>query len=368
MNQFLKQKRRAAKMSFTPLVAVVFAFFVVARNSASGATEYWDTTGTSGLLPGNGNWSTSGGSNKNWSTNISGTSLQLWTDGNDAIFQENGTSVVTISGPVSVNSLTFNGTGYSIGGTALTLSGSSITTNAPASISAILGGSVGLTKMGAETLTLNGSGDNTFTGATTVSQGTLSAGGGALRATSNVSVNSGGTLLFAGTGDRVNDSAGINLAGGTLSISGLSGASETLGSLTLSGNSTINFGAGSQDVLNFAGFASHTPGTTTLAILGWSGSANTVGTSATDRLIFGGSAASFNSAFAQADVTFAGFGSGFKAIDLVGGSTFEIVAVPEPATVFFTLALVGLIGLRERRLVSELLRPRMRARVVAGRR
>lgn len=348
-----------------PLAIVALFVFAAAQSSAVRAAEYWDTDNASGLSSGNGTWSVSGGSNKNWSTALGGSGLQLWTNGDDAFFEANGATAITISGAVLVKSMTFNGTGYSIGGTALILAGSTITTNASASISAVLDGTAGLTKQGAATLTLNGPGPNTFTGATAILGGTLAVGAGALRTTSSVSINSGGTLLLAGAGaiDRVNNSAGINLAGGTLSTSGLSGAAETLGSLTLSGNSTIDFGAGTGDTLTFASLASHTPGTT-LKILGWSGTPYTMGS---DRLIFGGTAASFNGAFAQADVSFDGFGAGFKAIDL-GGSTFEIVAVPEPATVLVTLALVGLIGLRERRLVTELLRPRMRARAVAGRR
>ena len=348
-----------------PLAIGAMVVFAAVQSSAVPAPEYWDTSNSGGLSAGSGTWSISGGSNKNWSTALSGTGLQLWTNGDDAFFETNGTSAITISGPVQVNSMTFNGTGYSIGGTALTLTGSNITTNVSASISAVLDGTVGLTKQGAARLTLNGASANTFTGATAILDGTLSAGAGALSTTSDVSINTGGTLLLSGAGaiNRVNNSAGINLAGGTLSTSGLTGAAEALGSLTLSGNSTIDFGAGTGDTLTFASLASHTAGTT-LKILGWSG---TPYTSGSDRLIFGGSAASFNGAFAQSDVTFDGFGAGFKAIDL-GGSTFEIVAVPEPATVLVTLALVGLIGLRERRLVTELLRPRRRARAVAGRR
>ena len=349
----------------TSLAICAIALFAAAQSSVVGAAEYWDTANTSGLSSGNGLWSTGGGSNKNWSTALAGSGLQLWTNGDDAFFEANGASAITISGSILVKSMTFNGAGYSIGGTALTLTGSDITTNASASISAVLGGSVGLTKKGSAALTLNGASANTFTGATTILDGTLSVGSGALLTTSSVSINTGGTLLLSGAGaiDRVGISAPINLAGGTLSTSGLSNASETLGALTLSGNSTIDFGAGTGDTLSFASLASHTPGTT-LKILGWSGSPYTVGS---DHLIFGGSAASFNSAFAQADVTFDGFGTGFKAIDL-GNSTVEIVAVPEPATVFVTLALLGFVGLRERRLVAELLRPRQRAKVVAGRR
>jgi autotransporter-associated beta strand protein len=57
---------------------------------------------------------------------------------------------------------------------------------------------------------------NSFTGTTTVSQGTLEAAAtGALGATTGITINSGGTLLLsnAGTTDRINDSATVTLGG-----------------------------------------------------------------------------------------------------------------------------------------------------------
>ena len=210
------------------------------------------------------------------------------------------------------------------------------------------GSAAALTIASASSVTLTG--NNTFTGATIVSSGTLSAAAaGALGATGGIAVNTGSTLLLAGAGsaNRVNDAAGLTLNGGTLSTAGMSSSSETMGSLTLSANSTIDFGTGSGDQLSFTGVGAHTAGST-LSILNWSGTASTVGGSGSDRLIFSGISSAFTNAFAQADVSFGGFGTGYSAVQF-DASYFEIVAVPEPTTIFGGLVLLGLAGWRESR-------------------
>ena len=58
-------------------------------------------------------------------------------------------------------------------------------------------------------------------------------------------------------------------------------------------------------------------------------------------------AISFLTDFAQSDISFAGFGPGYSAIQF--GGQFEIVPVPEPSSVATAMVLLGLIGWRERR-------------------
>lgn len=73
------------------------------------------------------------------------------------------------------------------------------------------------------------------------------------------------------------------------------------------------------------------------------------GGNTTDRLIFlTGSSSAFVSAFDQSDISFNGV-FGYHAIDF-GGGGFEIVAVPEPSSTALlgAMALIGLIGFRER--------------------
>jgi autotransporter-associated beta strand protein len=198
-------------------------------------------------------------------------------------------------------------------------------------VSALISGSGGVTKTGAGTLNLSNA-SNTYGGPTTVSAGTLLLTG-SVSSTSSVAVNTGGTLLL-GAADRINNSAAINLAGGILNTGGFG---ETVGALTLSDSSTIDLGKGAS-VLTF-GAGTMFAGSQVLTIDNWSGNSEGHGT---DQLIF---SQDMSSSLSQ--ISFTGFG-GAAQIDLNNGQ-YEIVPVPEPATLFAALALLGLIGCREGR-------------------
>lgn len=122
----------------------------------------------------------------------------------------NDNVAVSISGP---NTLTINGAGLITGirvndgaglftmASNLTLAGTSqtITVNNDAGmlVSGVIGGSIGLTKAGTELLTLTG--ENIYTGATTVSAGVLQLGNGltgSILAASPVTVDLGASLLI----------------------------------------------------------------------------------------------------------------------------------------------------------------------------
>ena len=144
-----------------------------------------------------------------------------------------------------------------------------------------------MTKSTVGTVTLTGA--NTFSGSTTINAGTLIAAatsGGALANTPTITINSGGNLLL-GASDQINDIASLTLAGGKFSKGNFSEGSTTgpgLGSLNLSApGGTIDFGIDTVGTLTFASF---NPGTESLIIDNWTGTANTVGDLSTDRLIF----------------------------------------------------------------------------------
>ena len=197
------------------------------------------------------------------------------------------------------------------------------------SASAILGGTAALTKSTDGTVTLTGA--NTYTGATTVNDGTLvaaAAAGGALANTASVTVNADGNLAL-GASNQINDIAPVTLAGGTLSKGDFSeGTSTAVGAGTLSlaaDGSTIDFGTGTAGTLAFAIFD---PGSYSLTIDNWTGTAGEIGNDSTDRLIF-----ATNPSATLANFLFSGYGPGAVALLLDGGfyevTPASLTPVPE---------------------------------------
>jgi hypothetical protein len=104
-----------------------------------------------------------------------------------------------------------------------------------------------------------------------------------------------------------------------------------------------------------------------LNIVGWSGAAETLGSPATDRLIFTGDTIAYNAfinSFGQNEISFNGV-SGYQAIQFGNGTQFEIVAVPEPSStaLLTTIGLVVLAGYRGRRRVIGIIAPGDKAEV-----
>jgi len=148
----------------------------------------------------------------------------------------------------------------------------------------------------------------------------------------------------------------MTLAGGTLKIdNSVSGYNATtpvsIGALTLTlstGTSIIDFGNGGRTSAdNIFWFSSLSIGSgDTLTINNWSGSLTGGGA---DQLRF-----TSNPTANLSLINFTGYDSSQLQV-ISYGSYYEIVAVPEPGTVLGGLALVSLIGYRERRRLGALL-------------
>ena len=251
-----------------------------------------------------------------------------------------GGSTLALGEGQAVASLTGSDTSMvNLGSKALTMGANTGSTTFAGVISGA-GGSV--IKDGASIQILTNS--NTYTGATTVTAGTLEVSGaaGALTGTSAVNI-SGGTLLLSGSAaNRISNTATISFGAATDSKLQLSGAvTETLGAMTLAagtGTRVIDFGSGSGS-LTLASLSAdpHLP----VQIWNWSGTIGTGG--GTDRFIissgnFGGANISF----------FSGSGTGLYS----GAATFsgsELVPVPEASTLLGVLGLIAPLAWRERR-------------------
>jgi autotransporter-associated beta strand protein len=160
-------------MNFSYVRLNIDALRIYKGESLSSTPLFWGATGAGG----SGTWNVD--TTANW---FDGGAATRWYDfgGTDyaAVFG-GAAGTVSVASGVKVNRLTFNTTGYTLQNNPLTLNGSfptiTIASNVTATISSVLAGAAGLRKDGPGTLRLSGA--NTYTGTTTVSDGTLSGSG-----------------------------------------------------------------------------------------------------------------------------------------------------------------------------------------------
>nr|WP_243699049.1 Ig-like domain-containing protein [Pseudomonas sediminis] len=179
---------------------------------------------------------------------------------------------------VSINeSLTFDmdqASGLVLTGGTITLGGGTTQTfthgaGDTAAINSIVAGSGALTKTGAGNLTLAGAG-NTFSGATTISAGTLTVSGGdALATATNVSVAAGATLALAGNEAFGNLSGAGSVTLGSFNLTSTQTADTTFsGSISGTGGVTFSQSGSATYSTTFSGTNTYT-GATLLANYAW---------------------------------------------------------------------------------------------------
>jgi autotransporter-associated beta strand protein len=227
----------------------------------------------------NNTW-TNAAANLTWNTTSANwSSPTVWNNANvdSAVFGATGVGTITLQDPITARAVQFDTAGYTLSGTGanvLTLAtggGGSlgvgeVQANANATIAAAIAGTVGLTKTGSGVLTLTG--QNTFTGGTTVNAGTLQIGDGVATPTpatllENVTINNTSVLQFnkgsganatyagnySGTGSLVKSGSGHAILSGTHTYTG--GTTVNGGQLTFEASLTGNVAVNSA-TLNFA--------------------------------------------------------------------------------------------------------------------
>jgi len=219
--------------------------------SAPGAVLTWNGGGTDNL------WSTPA----NWGGTAPNAGDSLFFGGTARLAASND-----LTGDISFAGLTFNdGAGaFTLSGQRITLGGdvtnndadlqtlaldmilnSTRTFNAASGrliASGVLSGTGGLTKTGANTLTLSGSASNTYTGDTTVSGGTLRLNKSSGNAISGNLIISGGAKVVFDKSNQIADGAAVTMSGVGSVFNGdgvnsgwFSPLVETIGSLTITG-------------------------------------------------------------------------------------------------------------------------------------
>ena len=206
----------------------LFLFFILMTGllalvpTIRATTTTWDASGTNPAAPtdGAGTWSTA---NVNWSN---GSTDNVWTNGDSAIFGSGGAGgVVSVGAGTIVSSITLN-TNYSLSVNSLTLTNTpTITVNGAVTIATnnvVLAG-VGYTKTGSGTLQFSGGVNNSYSGQTIINAGALYSSVGndtAIAIPGDLLINPGAAFVHrdgAVGGGPIIGSATVIVNGGTIS-------------------------------------------------------------------------------------------------------------------------------------------------------
>ena len=225
-------------------------------NTSVSSATYSTVATPTWINPSGGSWSTTG----NWSNNVVADDIGVTADFSKLTLSADTT--VTLDIPATVGDLTFADQGnafnwiLAVAGNPLTLNGGTNTpiinvVNKNTTIEAVVAGSSGLNKSGTGTLTLTG--NNTYSGGTEISAGTLQIANGtgstATAGTGSIQIDANGTLIF--NYGATQDSFGNNLTGtGTIIQNGpnelgLTGVNSFSGLIQINTNNVAFVGANS---------------------------------------------------------------------------------------------------------------------------
>jgi autotransporter-associated beta strand protein len=288
-------------------------------------------------------WATANGSGSrsswNSSTNAGTGNGGLWVNGavgsaNNAVFGKgSGTTgyTVTLAEDISVGTMAVVNGPWSIALSTFTLTLDSVTSFANA---LAISGSGGLTKINSNTVTLNAA--TTYTGATTISAGSLKAGAvNVFSSGSDYTISSGATLDLGGNNNSVKSIAGagtVTFGAGTLTIAGASATSFTgnlgnigTGGLTINNSSATLTLSGSANA-SYTGTTTLTAGT--LAVSASSALSNATGTVSVQggTLSFANtlSSASMGGSLSMSSGTISLFNGSHGTLTLAAGKDFSV--------------------------------------------
>ena len=230
----------------------------------------------------------------------------------------------TVTGAVV---LTQNSSLTAASGASLTISSATALTES--------GGSFGITKGDAGTVVIQST-TNNYTGATTVTGGTLSVTG---NINSSTALNVSGGTFAAGASGIINDAAAVNLSGGVLQMNGFT---EAMGVLAVTGSAELALGGGNS-VITFSDAAADWTGAA-LSVTGWTGLATGGGS---ERVLFTSTGALVSHLGTITFVDPLGFAAGTYSAKLIGNELVPDALIPEPTT--WLLAMLSGLGFVIRR-------------------
>ena len=261
-----KKNTESWNIDFLPLIGILIIGVYILSSFAADYT--WDVSTSPQTQTGNGIW----GTDNFWAATASnGKTLEVWPGaGNSAKFgAADGTYTITVNGIQAVDSITFLYSGYTLSGGTLNLGTKQemfVAAGKTGIINSVISGTNGMRLYGSGTLILTG--NNNYTGNTTISGGTLQVGNGGVTGivpgdivdnaglvfnrsdsyTYSNSISGSGTVTQAGNGTLVlsgnNTYSGVTtVSTGTLMITGSTDPLSvfTVGSgATLAGTGTVN--------------------------------------------------------------------------------------------------------------------------------